>query len=180
MCLTLPGTLESASNTTVRSRVESKRSWGRFSRHRKTIPLSDGLMLSSSGGSSFRTALAESAAVFPSNALREHFIQDRAETEHIRMRVNARAPQLLGRHVPRSSHHLARNGRARPEIQDLDHSIVRDEYVLRLQVAMYDAACMRRCSGARLPERRAEFGLPAAPMPRTPIRFHCLSQIQPG
>ena len=65
------------------------------------------------------------------------------------------ALRLLGREVLRRAHDRARLGHVRgagagdPEVGDLDAPVVVDQHVLRLEVAVHDAALVREAGGAQ-------------------------------
>ena len=95
-------------------------------------------------------------------APREHLVQDGPEAEQVRALIRGLTPDLLGRHVPdgaknrallgvrlRRGERLAGSQRHRrhqlgdAEVEDLQPSLLGDEEVLRLQVAMDDAFLVR-------------------------------------
>jgi hypothetical protein len=92
-------------------------------------------------------------------ARRQHLVKDRSEREDIRARINRTALGLLGRHVRRRAHDEARsraqrrhsrlsgtglNELGKSEVENLGTPVARDHDVGRLDIAMNDAACMRR------------------------------------
>ena len=100
----------------------------------------------------------------------QHLVEHAAEREDVRASVDAVARHLLRRHVAERPEDDVRSGarerrtvaverrelepaQGQPEIQDLDGAIVGQEHVLGLEVAMDDAARVRR--GQTLGDRRA-------------------------
>ena len=93
----------------------------------------------------------------------EHLVEDRAERELVRPEVRRTPRGLLGRHVPDCPHHGARLRAARAlrdrlvvsvaerrerlreaEVEELRAPLLRDDHVLGLEVAVHDAARVRR------------------------------------
>ena len=101
---------------------------------------------------------------------RDHFVEHRPVGKNVRARINGCAAHLLRRHVPGRAHHRAgfgghilcgchgghrRVGRSRAvpaaigrelrqaEIQNFHAPLARDEYILRLQIAMHDIFFVR-------------------------------------
>ena len=98
----------------------------------------------------------------------EHLVEDRAQREEVGAGVGGETPHLLRRHVPiRADHHagprLGERPRRRqlvagalgadelgdPEVEDLGPPVAGQEQVLRLEVAVDDAALVRRRQAAR-------------------------------
>ena len=91
----------------------------------------------------------------------QHLVEDRAESEEVGAMVDFAAPDLLRRHVTRRAeddarlrahgrrlrelHVRRRAGREhrQAEVEDLDEAAVRQKDVVRLEVAMHDAAVVR-------------------------------------
>jgi hypothetical protein len=96
-------------------------------------------------------------------AAAQHFVQHRTEREDVGAMIRRQPPDLLRRHVADRAEHDARLSRRRrcgelretverglaldqfreAEIENLDVAVARDEHVLRLRVAMDDAAIVR-------------------------------------
>ena len=80
---------------------------------------------------------------------RQHFVEHDARGVDVRARVRAVAPRLLGRHVVHRAERLLRErvggvGEAGDaEVSDLDAAVAKHHDVLRLDVAVDDAARMR-------------------------------------
>ena len=80
---------------------------------------------------------------------RQHFVEHDARGVDVRARVRAVAPRLLGRHVVHRAERLLRErvggiGKAGDaKVGDLDAAVAQDHDVLRLDVAVDDAARMR-------------------------------------
>jgi hypothetical protein len=94
---------------------------------------------------------------------REHLVKDNAKTEDVGAMVDAKAARDLRRHVRHRPHHcpaavhrdgLGLEGRIRAdqfrqaEVEDLYPAVSRDEEVARFDVAMNDAAIVRRSQTA--------------------------------
>ena len=120
----------------------------------------------SGGGSSRNTALTTCAVVSPRERSRagEHFVEDRAEAEDVGARIERLALCLLRRHVRRrpedraldGPRHVSHRPATRSAWPDRSRAACcrsrprrRHEHVRRLQIAMQDAALMRRLERAR-------------------------------
>ena len=92
---------------------------------------------------------------------RNHFVQDATQAENVGARIDRIAAHLFRRHVRRRAQYNAgcrdhghgrvvgsgncgRRELGQAEVQDLDPALISDEQVLRFDVAMRDAAAVRR------------------------------------
>src|SRR5205814_3399792 len=87
----------------------------------------------------------------------QRLIPTRSEVENVGALVSRQTPRLLGRHVTCRPPHLTRfclgrgigSGRfgvqqlCKTEVEDFYLAVARDDYVLRLEVAVHDAAVVR-------------------------------------
>ena len=108
---------------------------------------------------------------------RHRLVERHAQGEHIAARVGRLAAELLGRHVRRRALDVGRRGRRRagrahrpadrcardPEIRDADPTIVADQDVAGLDVAMDDPRRVRRAQAARRRRERLDDRHPRRP-----------------
>ena len=117
-------------------------------------PVRDGVVdVGQAGDAPGQDALdrADGAVGLERPAAGEHLVEDDAQREEVGAAVGALAPQLFRRHVAHRAHQGGGPSRLRPprqravqrgqaEVEDLHPAVDADEDVLRLEIAVHDAA----------------------------------------
>ena len=151
----------SPSSAARNSSASAKRSSGFFASARRTIASSDGEIdgtseLGGRGGSErWRSAIATTDSPSNGTVPGEQLVEHHPDRVEVAARAHRKALCLLGREVARGAHDRAglgdlRGARLRdPEVGDLDAALLVDDHVVRLQVAVHDAAAVRESRGTQ-------------------------------
>src|ERR1039457_7374514 len=93
------------------------------------------------------------STLFPYTTLFRSVVRDYADRVEIGRHADAKAEELLGRHVMRRTEHIAvlrqlrRFGMRDAEVADLDAAILVDHDVRRFDIAVHDAGRVRVAEG---------------------------------
>ena len=152
------GSADGLCSAAFTSSIDANRCPGCLARHRRTMcPRGSGAI--KGGGSSRRTALRTSAVGVAAEraGAGQHLVEDGAQAEHVRARVERTPLRLFGRHVCGGARHdalarvrhvrLRRHDLRQAEVEHLGAAVARDEDVGRLEIAMEDALLMRDMEG---------------------------------